>query len=613
MRETGPGNQTGPGLSPEWQSPRPTMRRALQSRGSAHTDSILNAQIPQAGHATNASIGGHILADALLAQGVDTIFGVPGESYLAVLDGLWRHREHIRFVICRQEGGAAFMADAYAKLTGKPGVVMVTRGPGATNASIGVHAAFQDSVPMVLLVGQVGSNFADREAFQEMDYRQMFGPMAKWVAQVDRTDRLPEYLAHAFQTATSGRNGPVVLALPEDMLTAQAEARHPARHQPVRAAPSAAQIGHLRDRLATAQRPLVLLGGTGWTAQACADLRQFIEANQLPVTCAFRFQDLYDNRLPHYVGDVGIGINPRLAARVRQSDLILAIGPRLGEMTTSGYTLLEVPRPAQALIHVHAGIEELGSVYQADLMIASGMPEIAAALKDLRVDSSAWAADLAPARADYQAWQGRPALYQGIEPELDLWQVMRTTAKLAPADSIITNGAGNFATWAHRFWPYAGLRTQLASTSGAMGYGVPAAVAASLCAPERTVICIAGDGDFLMTGQELATAVQYGGAPLVIVFNNGMYGTIRMHQEREYPEREHGTRLVNPDFARYSEAFGGFGVRVDRTAQFEPALREALAFMQRQRRPALIELKVDPQHITPNQSLDRIRRSAQQR
>ena len=555
-------------------------------------------------------LGGHLIADALAAQDVDTIFGVPGESYLAVLDGLWRHREAIQFVICRQEGGAAFMADAYAKLTGKPGVVMVTRGPGATNASIGVHAARQDSVPMVLLIGQVGTDFADREAFQEMDYRLMFGPMAKWVAQIERADRIPEYIAHAFQVATSGRMGPVVLALPEDVLAARAVAPPAVCHQPVRGAPSAVQIAQLREMLSTAKRPLVILGGTGWHAQACADIRSFIEANALPVTCAFRFQDLYDNRLPNYVGDVGIGINPKLAARVREADLLIAIGPRLGEMTTSGYSLLSVPRPRQTLIHVHAGAEELGTVYQADLMIAAGMPDIAQALASVQVDASAWKSAVPQARAEYEAWQGQPALYQGASPALNLWEVMRTLSRLAPADAVVTNGAGNFATWAHRFWPYAGLRTQLASTSGAMGYGIPAAVAASIVSPERTVICIAGDGDFLMTGQELATAVQHGGAPLVIVFNNGMYGTIRMHQEREFPDRVHGTRLVNPDFARYCEAFGGFGARVARTEAFEPALREALAFIAERRRPALIELEVDPQHITPGQSLEKIRSTA---
>jgi acetolactate synthase-1/2/3 large subunit len=577
--------------------------------------------------------GGQILADALAVHGVDTVFGVPGESYLAVLDGLYPHRERIRFVICRQEGGASFMADAYAKLTGKPGVLMVTRGPGATNASIGVHAAFQDSVPMVVFVGQVGGDFVDREAFQEIDYRRMFGQMAKWVAQIDRTDRIPEYLAHAFQVATSGRMGPVVLALPEDMLAAQASVADTRAYSPVRASPGAAQVETLRGMLAAASRPLLMLGGTGWTPQACEDIRVFVENNRLPVTCAFRFQDLFDNRHPNYVGDVGIGINPKLAARVKDADLVIAIGPRLGEMTTSGYTLLTVPRPAQKLVHVHASLEEPGTVYQADLMIGSGMPEIAAALRDVRVESTAWAACVGDARAQYEAWQRQPPIYSppahgaggasaagaggasaagagagpAEAPALNLWEVVQTLKRVAPADTIVTNGAGNFATWAHRFWPYAGMRTQLASTSGAMGYGVPAAVAAAIAAPERTVVCFAGDGDFLMTGQEIATAVQYQAAPVFIVFNNGMYGTIRMHQEREYPSRVLGTSLVNPDFARYAEAFGGFGARVERTEEFQPALEAALAFASERRRPAIIELKVDPQAITPNATLDAIR------
>ncbi|ODT38374.1 MAG: thiamine pyrophosphate-binding protein [Lautropia sp. SCN 70-15] len=557
--------------------------------------------------------GGQILADALAVHGVDTVFGVPGESYLAVLDGLYPHRDSIRFVICRQEGGAAFMADAYAKLTGKPGVLMVTRGPGATNASIGIHAAFQDSVPMVVFVGQVGTDFMDREAFQEVDYRRMFGQMAKWVAQIDRADRIPEYVAHAFQVATSGRMGPVVLALPEDMLVQQATVADARPHSPVRASPGPAQLESFRSLLAAAQRPLLMLGGTGWTRQACDDIRAFAEANRLPVTCAFRYQDLFDNRHPNYVGDVGIGINPKLAAQVKESDLVIAIGPRLGEMTTSGYTLLAVPRPAQKLVHVHAGVDELGTVYQADLMIASGMPEIAAALRDVKVESTAWAASVGEARAQYEAWQRQPPIYTPAgdkaaeAPALNLWEVVQTLKRVAPADAIITNGAGNFATWAHRFWPYAGLRTQLSTTSGAMGYGVPAAVAASIAAPDRTVVCFAGDGDFLMNGQELATAAQYDGALVVIVFNNGMYGTIRMHQEREYPARVLGTALANPDFAKYGEAFGGFGAHVARTEEFEPALKAALAFAREKKRPAIIELKVDPQAITPNLTLEAIR------
>ncbi len=563
--------------------------------------------------------GGHILADALAAHGVDTVFGVPGESYLAVLDGLYRHRDTMRFVVCRQEGGAAFMADAYGKLTGRPGVVMVTRGPGATNASVGIHTARQDSTPMIVLIGQVGNDFVDREAFQEIDYRRMFGEMAKWVAQIDRADRIPEYMAHAFQVATSGRQGPVVLALPEDMLASEASVADTGRYAPVQASPSAAQIERLQGMLAAAKSPLVILGGSGWTPQACDDMRTFAEANALPVACAFRFQDLFDNAHPNYCGDVGIGINPKLAARVRESDLLLAIGPRLGEMTTSGYALLSAPVPAVPLVHVHPGAEELGRVYQAAMMINSGMPEFAAALRGLRVDPSAWRERTPAARADYEAWQQRPPAMRQLEPALDLWQVVQQLRERVPADTIVTNGAGNFATWAHRFWRYGAVarrdaaaggadrtRCQLAPTSGAMGAGVPYAVAAKILQPERTVVCFAGDGDFLMTGQEFATAAQYGAGIVVLLFDNGMYGTIRMHQEREYPGRVLGSGLANPDFARYSEAFGGLGLRVETTGQFGPALERALAFAQAERRPALLHLAVDPQAITPNLTLDQV-------
>jgi len=559
--------------------------------------------------------GGRILADALAIHGVDTVFGVPGESYLDVLDGLYPHRERVRFVVCRQEGGAAFMADAYAKLTGKPGVLMVTRGPGATNASVGVHTARQDSTPMIVLVGQVGSDFLEREAFQEIDYRRMFGEMAKWVAQIDRADRIPEYLAHAFQTATSGRPGPVVLALPEDMLAQRAAVADTGPYRAVHASPSAADVERLRQMLAGARRPLVILGGSGWTPRACDDLRAFAVANALPVACAFRFQDLFDNRHPNYCGDVGIGINPKLAHRVRESDLVLAIGPRLGEMTTSGYTLFEVPVPRQTLVHVHAGAEELGRVYQAALMINSGMPEFAAALGSIRVDPRAWRGEADAARVDYEEWQQRPPAMRALEPALDLWEVVQALHAKLPPDTVVTNGAGNFATWAHRFWRYAPLaghpqgqtRSQLAPTSGAMGAGVPAAVAAKITQPDRTVLCFAGDGDFLMTGQELATAAQYHAGIVVLVFDNGMYGTIRMHQEREFPARVLGSELRNPDFARYCEAFGGFGTTVERTGQFAAALDAALAFAERERMPALVHLHVDPEAITPNQTLSQLR------
>ncbi|MBB5273434.1 thiamine pyrophosphate-binding protein [Quisquiliibacterium transsilvanicum] len=561
---------------------------------------------------------GRIVADALATQGVDTVFGVPGESYLAVLDGLHRHRDRIRFVTCRHEGGAAFMADAYGKLTGRPGVLMVTRGPGATNASIGIHTAHQDSTPMVVFVGQVGGGFADREAFQEIDYRRMFGPLTKWVAQVDRVERIPEYVARAFQTATSGRQGPVVLALPEDMLAGEAAVADAARHAPLQAGPSTAQIERLRSMLAAASRPFLLLGGSGWTPRACDDLRHFAQANALPVGCAFRCQDLFDNGHPNYCGDVGIGLNPKLAARIREADLVLAIGPRLGEITTSGYTLFESPTPRQALVHVHPGIDELGRVHQAALMVNSGMPEFATALRSLQVDPAAWAGAVQSARADYEDWQRRPPAIAALEPALDPWAVVQALRKRLPADAIVTNGAGNFATWAHRFWRYGALaphpsgqtRCQLAPTSGAMGMGVPAAVAAGILQPDRTVVCFAGDGDFLMTGQELATAVQHEAGILVLVFDNGMYGTIRMHQEREYPARQIGTSLANPDFARLCEAFGGFGARVERTAEFAPALEAALAFMRERRRPALLHLRIDPEAITPNLSLSAIREAA---
>ncbi|OFA06124.1 thiamine pyrophosphate-binding protein [Duganella sp. HH101] len=554
--------------------------------------------------------GGQILVDALKIHGVDTAFGVPGESYLDVLDAL--HDSDIRFIINRQEGGAAFMADAYGKMTGKPGICFVTRGPGATNASIGVHTAFQDSTPMILFIGQVGNDFVDREAFQEIDYRRMYGQMAKWVAQIDRADRVPEYIARAFQIATSGRPGPVVLALPEDMLTAVASVADTRRYQPVQASPSAAQIAQVRALLAGAKKPLVLLGGGGWNAQACTDLQAFAEANHLPVSCAFRFQDLLDNDHPNYIGDVGIGINPKLAARVREADVILAIGPRLGEMTTGGYALIAAPVPAQRLIHVHADAEELGSVYQAELMINSGMPQVAAMLAAMApVDSAAWRGTVAEAKADLAAWQQQPPIFQDGKAPLDLWQVVQQIDRIAPHDTIITNGAGNYATWAHRFHRYGGMRTQLAPTSGAMGYSVPAGVAAKIIDPARTVITFAGDGEYMMNGQELATAVQYRAGVVIIVFNNGMFGTIRMHQELHYPGRVSGTQLHNPDFAALAVAYGGHGEVVEATADFAPALQRALAYANSQQLPAVIELRYDGNLITPGATLDTIRKNAQ--
>jgi acetolactate synthase-1/2/3 large subunit len=555
--------------------------------------------------------GARLLVDQLLIQGVNHAFCVPGESYLAVLDALYDAREMIKLITNRHESGAAFMADAYAKLTGQPGVAFVTRGPGASNAAIGIHTAYQDSTPVILFIGQVGNEFAEREAFQEVDYRRMFGQMTKWVAQIDRAERVPEFVARAFQTATSGRPGPVVLALPEDMQSQKADVQDALCHQPVHGAPSDVQVAALRRLLGRAQRPIVILGGTGWTPAACDNIKRFAEANYLPVACAFRYQDLFDNRHPNYVGDVGIGINPKLGQRIKDADLVVAVGARLGEMTTGGYSLLEAPVPTQSLVHVHAGSEELGRVYQAQLMINAGMPQFASRLAMMMpVEEPPWRESVSQARAEYEAWQQRPAVYAHTEPKLDLWEVVQILSRAVPEDAIIANGAGNFATWAHRFWRYTGMRTQLAPTAGSMGYGVPAAIAAKIAAPERCVICFAGDGDFQMTGQELGTAVQYGAGVLFLVFNNGMYGTIRMHQEREFPGRDHGTRLVNPDFAKLAEAYGAFGTMAETTDEFAIALAQALAFMREKHLPAVIELRTDPEVITPNATLTAIRSTA---
>ena len=559
-----------------------------------------------------ARAAGHALVEALIAQGITTAFGVPGESYLAVLDGFFEHAGEIRFVSCRHENGAAFMAEAQGKLSGRPGICFVTRGPGASNAAIGLHTAFQDSTPMILFIGQVASDQRDREAFQEVDYRQMFGPgtlgFAKWVGEVHDADRLPEYVARAFHVAMQGRPGPVVIVLPEDMLRSATNAPVLPRIEPALAAPDPAALRDLRAMLLAAERPFVIAGGSGWNARACEALERFAASWQLPVGCAFRFQDVFDNRHANYAGDVGIGINPKLAARIGEADLIVAIGARLGEMTTAGYELLKAPRPKQKLVHVHAGAEELGRVYAGDLLVNASMACAAPALAALEMPASVnWAAWSAAAHADYEA-----NLVPSPVAPLDMAEVVKTIDRHVPADTIFTNGAGNFSGWLHRFHRYAGLRhsgrTQLAPTSGAMGYGVPAAVAAALLEPHRQVINIAGDGDFLMTGQELATAIAHGASKLVvIVVDNGTYGTIRMHQEREYPGRVSGSDLGNPDFAALARAYGWFaGERVSTTGGFEPALKAALGAG----RPALIHLKLDADVITSRTTLTRIRQAA---
>jgi acetolactate synthase I/II/III large subunit len=554
---------------------------------------------------------GHLLVECLIAQGVQHAFGVPGESYLAVLDGFHHYREQICFVVNRQEGGAAYMAEAHGKLTGRPGVCFVTRGPGATNASIGVHTAFQDSTPMVLFVGDVASDQRDREAFQELDYGTFFGPstrgMAKRVERIDDPDRIPEYVARAFATAMNGRPGPVVLVLPEDMLVKMTAARPLARVEPVQAWSDPGALRSLREMLLAARQPLVIAGGGGWTPQAAQALQRFAENWKLPVGNAFRFQDTFDNHHPLYAGDVGIGINPKLAARVREADLILAIGPRLGEMTTSGYTLLTPPKAKQKLVHIHADAEELNRVYQADLAINATMNAAARSLEVLTAPPELpWGAWTEAVHADYEA----NLVPQQLPGEIDMPAIVAVLKKHLPEDAVLSNGAGNFASWVHRFFRHHGLakgfKTQLAPTNGSMGYGVPAGIAANIVSG-RTAFTIAGDGDFLMNGQELATAAQYGAKSIIVLLNNGMYGTIRMHQEREYPANVYGTELANPDFVGLARAYGYAAARITRTAQFEP---ELIAALQR-REGTVIEVMLDPEVITTRGTLSAIRRAAQ--
>ncbi|QPC41712.1 thiamine pyrophosphate-binding protein [Kaustia mangrovi] len=538
--------------------------------------------------------GGQILVDQLKIQGVERVFCIPGESYLAALDGLYR--SGIETIVCRQEGGAAMMAEADGKLTGRPGIAFVTRGPGATNASSGVHVAFQDSTPMILFVGQVARSQRDREAFQEVDYRQMYGPLAKWVAEIDDIARLPEYVSHAFHVATSGRPGPVVLALPEDMLSASAAVEDARPATPVdNGAPgdAAQRIAELLER---ASRPFVIVGGGLWSADTAHDMARFAEGYDLPVGASFRCQDYLDNRHPNYVGDVGIGINPALAERVREADLLLVLGARLGEMTTSGYSLVGIPNPTQTLVHVHPDANELGRVYRPDLAIACAPPSLIAQLAALPgLTDPVWSDMTRQARADYEAWQ-EP---QETPGDVKLEEVVKHLSTVLPDDAIVTNGAGNYSAWLHRYFRYKLWRTQLAPTSGSMGYGLPASVAAKLRHPDRTVVCLAGDGCLQMTLQEIGTAAQYGANIVVVVANNSMYGTIRMHQERHYPGRVSGTDMVNPDFAALMRSYGGYGATVERTEDFADAFEAAA----NAGRPALIELKIDRRALSPKLQL----------
>ncbi len=542
--------------------------------------------------------GGRILIDNLVAQGCDRIFCVPGESYLAALDAL-HDTPAIDLIICRQEGGVAYMAEADGKMTGRPGIAFVTRGPGATNASIGVHVAMQDSTPMILFIGDVARADRDREGFQEVDFSAMFGPLCKWVARIDEAARIPEYVARAYSTAISGRPGPVVLALPEDMLRDEVEAvDRPLVCSPPQAADALAMTT-LMDLLKDACAPVAIVGGAGWDAGAAHYFTEFAERIGLPVAAAFRRQDAVPNSSSVYAGNLGYGPHPKLVQRVKEADLLLVVGARLGEATTDGYTLITPDHPGQTLVHVHPDPAELGRVYRTDLPICADpheFSEFAADWEDDVIDFSAGA----EAHLEWLEWSSaRPR----ENVALDLGQVVMHMREALPADSIICNGAGNFSGWWHRYWHYAALPSQLAPTNGSMGYGMPAAVAASLRFPDRQAICVAGDGDFLMNGQELATAIRYGSDLLVLVVDNGSYGTIRMHQERDYPARISGTGLTNPDFAALARAYGAWAETVERTEDFAAALGRA----QSEKGVRLLHLKTDVEYITAATTISKLR------
>jgi len=546
--------------------------------------------------------GGQLIVDALEANGVERIFCVPGESYLAVLDAL--HDSAIKTIVCRQEGGAAMMADCEGRLTGKPGICFVTRGPGATNASAGIHIAMQDSIPMLLFIGQIAGHAREREAFQEVNYKRFFGDIAKWVVEIDRAARIPELVTRAFAVATSGRPGPVVISLPEDMLTSEAEAPKALSATPVETHPGEAELDQLETLLRDAKQPIVILGGTRWGEQGVADMRAIAEKWSLPVGVSFRRQMLFDHLHPNYAGDIGIGPNPKLAKAVKEADLVLLIGGRFGEMPSSDYTLIKSPYPDQTLVHVHADAEELGRVFRPGLAInASPAAFVNAFAKRNGIKSPAWASNAEALHKAYLDWSTPPETGPG---PVQMGPIMNYLESVLPDDAIMTNGAGNYATWLHRFHRFRRFGTQAAPTSGSMGYGTPAAVAAKALYPHREVICFAGDGCFMMNGQEFATACQYGLPIIVLVINNGIYGTIRMHQEREYPGRVSGTDLQNPDFAALARAYGGHGETVEKTAEFAPAFERARA----SGKPAIIEIRLDPEAITPTRTLSDIREKA---
>jgi acetolactate synthase-1/2/3 large subunit len=558
----------------------------------------------QAPSAKNPRTGGQILVGQLVSHGVKHVFCVPGESFLAVLDALVD--VNIEVTVCRQEGGAAMMADAHGKLTGQPGICMVTRGPGASNALAGIHIAKQDSTPMIVFVGQIERGMREREAFQEMDYRAVFGQAAKWATEIDDPARIPEILSRAFHVATSGRPGPVVIALPEDMLVELATVPDAPRYEAIDSAPSLGQMADLAQRLSQAKAPVAILGGARWNATAVKQFVEFAERFKLPVAVSFRRQMLFPANSPCFIGDVGIGLNPELLKRVQDADLVLLVGGRMSEMPSQAYTLFDIPVPKQTLVHVHPDSGELGRVYRAAVAINASPIAFAAELSGLATPSATpWAAGTAAMHQSYLNWSDPvPIKTPGA---LQMGGVMAYLESKLPADAIMTNGAGNFATWLHRFHRFTQFGTQLAPTSGSMGYGLPAAVGAKRVAPDKLVVCFAGDGCFMMHGQEFATAVQYNLPLVVVIIDNGMYGTIRMHQEKHYPGRISATQLKNPDFSAYARAFGGHGERVEKTEEFGPAIDRAVA----SGLPAIIHCLIDPEAITPTTTISKLRAAAQ--
>ncbi len=548
----------------------------------------------------NTMHGGQILANALVRQGVEIAFGVPGESFLPLLDGLVDHQERLRFITCRQEGGAAYMAEAYAKLTGKPGVVMVTRGPGAANALIGVHTAYQDSTPMVVLIGQVGTDMVEREAFQEMDYRKVYSECSKWVGSIDRTDRIDEFVSHAFHLAQSGRKGPVVLALPEDVLFKEAQEKPTPAAQMIATGLDQTLFANAMQQFANAKRPMVVAGGGSWTKAACNALSAWANREQVPVATSFRSQDLLDNLDPCFAGDLGIAANPALVKRVQEADMLLVIGERLGEMTMAGYTVLTVPKPQMPLIHVLPSPDELGRVYYAEYPICAAPQAFCEALSKIFMEPQLERVQMKVAHDAYLAFS-KPTTIPG---PVQLSAIVSALQSHLPRNAILTNGAGNFAAFLHRFYPYGGFKSQLAPANGSMGYGLPAAIAAKIVDPARVAVAFCGDGDFMMNCQELATAMRYQAKPIVIIVNNGMYGTIRMHQEREYKARVSGTELTNPNFIDFAKSFSMPAYRVEKTEQFAPAIQEALKSSD----GAIIEIVIDPEAISPSKRLSELGR-----